>query len=211
MFTANHYYSLGVALVNLQQPYAALPAFTDAIKRNPLLAEYHQYRANIFAMTLDLSKRFNPALGDTDTPRTDYDRAMDDLAFVEKHNPNHALLNQEAGQLHYALAMRQLGQAQEIPEQALLYNRLATENFAQAKHYFLKALKLDPVNVNTYLLLINMALLRHDISEAQNWVNTYVQGPNGVTEEEFLERHRQNPQMQTVQAHINRLKETLGY
>lgn len=211
MFTANHYYSLGVALVNLQQPYAALPAFTDAIKHYPLLAEYHQYRANIFAMTLDLSKRFSPALGDEDLPRTDYERAMADLAFVQKHNPNHALLNQEAGQLHYTLALRQLNQAQETPEQALLYNRLATENFAQAKQYFLKALKLDPVNVNTYLLLINMALLRHDVIEAQNWVDTYVQGPSGVTEEEFLARHRQNPQMQMVQAHINRLKETLGY
>lgn len=211
MFTANHYYSLGVALVNLQQPYAALPAFTDAIKRNPLLTEYHQYRANIFAMTLDLSKHFNPALGDKDTPRTDYDRAMDDLSFVQKHNPNHALLNQEVGQLHYTLALRQLNQAQESPEQALLYNQLATENFAQAKASFLKSLKLDPVNINTYLLLINMALLRHDVDEAQNWVNAYTQGPDGVTEEEFLARHRQNPQMQAVQAHINRLRETLGY
>ena len=107
--------------------------------------------------------------------------------------------------------MRQLNQAQESPEQALLYNQLATENFAQAKASFLKSLKLDPVNINTYLLLINMALLRHDVDEAQNWVNAYTQGPDGVTEEEFLARHRQNPQMQTVQAHINRLREALGY
>lgn len=210
MFTANHYYSLGVALVNLKQPYAALPAFTDAIKRNPLLAEYRQYRANIFATTLDLSKRFNPALGDEDAPRTDYERATADLYFVQKHNPNHALLNQEAGQLHYALAMRQLEQTQQTPEQALLYNQLATENFSLAKQYFLKALKLDPVNVNTYLLLINISLLRHDINEAQKWVDTYYQGPSGVTEEEFLVRHRQNPQMHAVQAHIDRLKAALN-
>lgn len=211
MFTANHYYSLGIALVGLQQPYAALPAFTDAIKRNPLLAEYRQYRANIFATTLDLSKRFNPSLGDTDNARTDYERAMADLIFVQKHNPNHALLNQETGQLHYTLAMRQLVQAQEIPEQAFLYNQLSAENFAQAKQYFLKALKLDPVNINTYVLLINMALLRHDVEEAQNWVNAYIQGPDGVTEEEFLARHRQNPQMQEVQAHIDRLKAAWGH
>ncbi len=210
LFTANHYYSLGVALVNLQQPHAALPAFTDAIKRNPFLAEYRQYRANIFALTMDLSKRFNPALGDTDTPRTDYDRALADLDFVHKHNPNHALLHQESGQLHYSLAVRYLGQAQAEPAQAFLYNQFATEQFAQAKKFFMDALKLDPVNVNTYVLLANMALLRHDVTEAQNWVNAYRQGPAGVTEEEFLARHRQNPQIQALQAHIDRLKEALN-
>ena len=210
LFTANHYYSLGVALINLQQPYAALPAFTDAIKRNPFLAEYRQYRANVFATTLDLSKRFNAALGDTDVPRTDYERALADLAFVQKHNPNHALLHQEKGQLYYAFAMRQLAQAQADPQQAFYYNQLATDNFAHAKQAFLQALKLDPVNVNTYLLLINMALLRHDVSEAQNWVNAYRQGPADVTEEEFLNRNRQNPQMQAVEEHIARLKAALN-
>ncbi len=210
LFTANHYYSLGVALINLQQPYAALPAFTDAIKRNPFLAEYRQYRANVFATTLDLSKRFNAALGDTDVPRTDYERALADLAFVQKHNPNHALLHQEKGQLYYAFAMRQLAQAQADPQQAFYYNQLATDNFAHAKQAFLQALKLDPVNVNTYLLLINMALLRHDVSEAQNWVHAYRQGPADVTEEEFLNRNRQNPQMQSVEEHIARLKAALN-
>ncbi len=209
LFTANHYYSLGVALVNLQQHRAALPAFTDAIKRNSFLAEYRQYRANIFAITLDLSKRFNTALGDTDTPRTDYERALADLDFVHKHNPNHALLHQEEGQLHYSLAMRYLGQAQAEPAQAFMYNQLATEQFAQAKDSFLQALKLDPVNVNTYILLANMALLRHDVTEAQNWVFAYSQGPDGVTEEEFLARHRQNPHIQALQDHIDRLNEAL--
>lgn len=210
LFAANHYYSVGVALVNLQQPHAALPAFTDAIKRNPFLAEYRQYRANVFAMTLDLSKRFNESLGDTDIARTDFERALADLAFVHQHNPNHALLHQETGQLHYTLAMRQLSQAQEDPQQAFLYNQLATENFDLAKKSFLQALTLDPVNVNTYLLLINMALLRHDTQEAQNWVNTYFKGPEGVTEPEFLDRNRQNPQMRAVQAHIERLKAALN-
>ncbi len=206
LLTANHYYSLGVALINLQQPYAALPAFTDAIKRNPFSAEYRQYRGNIFAMTLDQSKRFSPALGDTDSPRTDFERALADFDFVKKHNPNHALLHQDLGQLYYALAMRQLGLAQQAPTQAFLYNQLATENFTQAKEALLYSLKLDPVNANTYLMLINMALFRHDVQEAQNWVNAYCQGPGGVTEEEFLARHRENPQMQALQAHIDRLQ-----
>ena len=209
IFLANHYYSLGVALVQMGQAPASLGAFTDAIKLNPYLSEYHQYRGNVFAMTLDPQKRFVPALGDTDEPRTDYERAQADLDFVFAHNPNHALLHQNAGQLHYTLAMRNVGQAQINPAQSFLYQQLARENFEQAKEYFTQSLRLDPVNVSTYLLLINMALIARNMDEAQSWANMYYKGPDGVTEEEFLRRHRENPQMQAAQAHINRLKEAL--
>ncbi len=206
LFLANHYYSLGVALVQMGQAPAALGAFSDAIKLNPYLSEYRQYRANVFAMTLDSQKRFVPALGDTNEPRTDYERAKADLDFVFTHSPNHALLHQDAGQLHYTLAMRHLGQAQQNPAQAFLYQQLARENFEQAKQYFTESLRLDPVNVNTYLLLINMALINRNVDEAQQWADTYYKGPDGVTEETFLRRHRENSQMQAAQAHIDRLR-----
>ncbi len=206
IFLANHYYSLGVALVQMGQAPAALGAFSDAIQLNPYLSEYHQYRANVFALTLDPQKRFVPALGDTDEPRTDYERAQADFDFVFTHNPSHALLHQNAGQLHYTLAMRNLGQAQQNPAQAFLYQQLARENFEQAKRYFTESLRLDPVNVNTYLLLINMALIARNVDEAQAWADMYYKGPDGVTEEEFLARHRANPQLQAAQAHIDRLK-----
>ncbi len=209
VFLANHYYSLGVALVQMGQAPASLGAFTDAIKLNPYLSEYRQYRANVFAMTLDSQKRFVPALGDTDEPRTDYERAKADLDFVFTHNPNHALLHQNAGQLHYTLAMRHLGQAQMSPDQAFLYQQLARENFEQAKQYFTESLRLDPVNPSTYLLLINMALINRNVDEAQKWADMYYKGPDGVTEADFLRRHRQNPQMQAAQAHIDRLKTAL--
>ena len=211
IFIANHYYSLGVALVTrMQQPYAALPAFTDAIKRNPFLAEYRQYRANTFAVTLDLSKRFLPDLGDTSSARTDYDRALQDFQFVQKHNPNHAMLHQDLGQLYYALAMRQLGQVQSDPGQAFLYNQLAAENFNRASQFLTYSLKLDPVNINTYLILINIALFQQDINKAQHWVDVYQRGPEGVTEEEFLQRHRNQSKIQAVQAHLERLREAFN-
>lgn len=209
LWTANHYYSLGVALVQMQQPETALGAFNDAVRRNPFFAEYRHYRANIFATTLNLSKKFSPQRGDTDTARTDYDRALDDFRFVLKHNPNHALLHQDIGQLYYSLGMRQLQAARQDRQNALLYSQLATENFTLAQKAFRKALALDPVNPNTYLLLINMALMRHDINEAQHWLDTYYKGPEGVTEEEFLTRHRSYPQMQALHAHIARLRATL--
>ena len=206
LLAANHYYSLGVALIGLQQPRAALPAFTDAIVRNPYLSEYRQYRANIFALTMDLSKRFVPALGDTDTPRTDYERALEDFTFVQKHNPNHSQLHQDMAQFYYALALRNFGQAQTQPTQAFLYRQAGNENLAFAQKALLDALKLDPVNPNTYILLVNIALLRQDIQEAQNWINAYRQGPAGVQEEEFLLQHRTNAQINALQTHIDRLQ-----
>lgn len=209
LFAANHYYSLGVALVQLNQPEASLGAFHDAITRHPFLAEYRHYRANIFATTLNLTKQFSPARGDTAEPRTDYDRAIEDFRFVLAHNPNHALLHQDIGQLYYSLALRQLQAAQQVPAQAYLYQELAGENFALAHKAFTKALALDPVNPNTYALLVNMALMRHDTDEAQHWLDTYFKGPDGVTEEEFLEKHRANPQLRALQTHVNRLRQAL--
>ncbi len=209
LFAANHYYSLGVALVQMGQPEAALGAFNDAITRNPFLAEYRHYRANVFATTLNLSKQFSPQRGDTEEARTDYDRAIEDFRFVLAHNPNHALLHQDIGQLYYALAMRQLQAAQQVPAQAYFYQELAGENFALAKKAFSKALALDPVNPNTYILLTNMAFMRRDVNEAQHWVDVYFKGPDGVTEPEFLEQHKKNPQLRNMQMHVDKLRENL--
>ena len=206
VFLANHYYSLGVALVQLGQAHASLGAFSDAIRLHPFLSEYRQFRANVFAMTLDPQKRFMPALGDTDKPRTDFERAQDDLNFVFAHNPVHAMLHLNAGQLHYNMGMRQRNLMQQDPVQAVLYRALADENLRQAKAYLEDSLKLDPVNVNTYLLLANIALTKGNVDEAQAWVTRYYQGPAGVTEPEFLARHRENPHMRALQAHIDRLK-----
>ena len=208
IFLANHYYSLGVALVQMGQPRSSLGAFSDAIKLNPFLSEYRQYRANVFAMTLDPAKRFVPSLGDDDKPRTDFERAQDDFNFVLAHNPNHALLHHNLGQMYYALGMRQLGQAQTAPAQAILYQQLSKENLRQAKKYLEESLQLDPVNANTYVLLVQIALAEHDLEGAQTWVDRYYKGPDGVYEEEFLRKNRENPQMQILQAHIDRLRAT---
>ena len=206
VFSANHYYSLGVALVQLGQPQAALGAFQDAVARNPFSAEYRQYRANVFAMTLDLRKRFDSTRGDNTSARTDFERALADFRFVLDHNPNHALLHQNIGQLYYELGIRQLQAARQDPAQAYFYNELAHENFNLAKKAFVKALALDPTYETTYALLANMALMRRDPDEAQYWLSAYEKGPAGVTEPEFLARHKDNPQLRALQLHANQLR-----
>lgn len=209
VFAANHYYSLGVALVQMNHPQVALGAFNDAITRHPLLAEYRHYRANVFATVLNLSKQFDPTRGDSTVARTDFDRALEDFRFVLAHNPNHAMLHQNIGQLYYTLGMHQVQAAKQVPSQSYFYNQLAQENFDLAKKAFVKALALDPVYETTYALLANMAILRHDLDEAQYWLNSYEKGPAGVTEPDFLAKHRNNPQIQALQAQVNILKTSL--
>lgn len=96
-FQANHYYSLGVRLVQMGNAEGALSYFTRAVKLNPLLTEYRQYRANTFATIFDLTTQYSPARGDMDKPSNDYERALKDFAWVLKYAPNHTALHQIQG------------------------------------------------------------------------------------------------------------------
>ena len=211
-FQANHYYSLGVSLVSKGNAEGALGYFTKAIHLNPLQTEYLQYRANTLASVLNLNTSFSPARGDTKAPANDYERALRDYALVLKRAPNHVMLHQNIGQLYYALAVRQTNSAAKAANVAQ-YNELSQssrQNMEQAKRAFERSLKLDPVNESTYLFLASIALMERNPERAQYWVDTYRRGPQGVTEEAFLQQNRQNPRFDTVQKQIDRLRSTVG-
>ena len=211
-FQANHYYSLGVSLVTKGNPEGALGYFTQAVHFNPLQTEYRQYRANTLASVLDLTTRFAPNRGDTDEPSNDYERAMKDYAFVLQHAPDHVQIHQNIGQLYYKLAVRQAQSAAHAAN-AAQYNELsqsARENMEQAKRAFERSLQLDPVNEHTYLFLASIALMERNPDRAQYWVNAYRRGPEGVTEEEFLQKNRQNPRFDAVQKQIDSFRSSVG-
>ena len=211
-FQANHYYSLGVSLVTKGNAEGALGYFTQAIHLNPLQTEYRQYRANTLASVLDLTTRFAPNRGDTDEPSNDYERALKDYAFVLKHAPDHVQIHQNIGQLYYTLAVRQAQSAARAAN-AAQYNEMsqsARENMEQAKHAFERSLQLDPVNESTYLFLASIALMERNPDRAQYWVNAYRRGPKGVTEEEFLQKNRQNPRFDAVQKQIDSFRSSVG-
>ena len=212
LFQANHYYSLGVRLVQMGNAEGALPYFTRAIKLNPLLTEYRQYRANTFATIFDLTTQFSPARGDIDKPSNDYERALKDFAWVLKYAPNHTALHQNIGQLYYAMALRASQEAAQAKsaDEFQLYSQIARDNMEQAKRAFKRSLALDPVNAETYLFLTSISLMERNPAQAQAWIEAYKRGPKGVTEEEFLEKNRHNPQINALEMQVQKIISSVG-
>ncbi len=202
---ANHYYSVGIALNDLRNVEGAVGYFTRAVTFNPFQTEYRHFRANVFATLFNLTKIFSPLRGDTTGPSDDYTRALKDFAIVLERTPNHPMLHHNRGQLYYAMALRRSDDsthAHSDSEYAWLRQE-ALDNMAQAKKAFERALLVDPVNPQTYAYLVQIALLENDLPRAQYWLDRFQQGPDGVTEPEFLQRNHQNPQMAALQKQVN--------
>lgn len=207
-FQANHFYSLGIALYNQRNLEGSVGFFTQAVQLNPLQAEYRQFRGNVLVDIFDLTKKFSPVRGDKDAPSDDYTRALADFSFVEKRSPNHALLHNNLGRLYYRMALTRsqaAGQAHSTAEHDFL-SRDAMENMKQAKKSFVRALQTDPVNPETYMYLVQIALLEKDLAQAQKWLNLFRQGPAVVTEPEFLQQNQNHPLAQQFQMQINYLR-----
>lgn len=204
LFRANHYYSVGISLAQLGNNDGAIAYFTKAVRANPLQVEYRQFRGNVLAIALQMGKIFSPNRGDSKAPANDFERALRDFEAVEKASPNHPLLHHNRGQLYYTMALRRSDDAtrarndeeyEEIKQDAL-------NLMAQAKNSFQRALLADPVNETTYAFLIQIGLLENDLTSAQQWLDRYYQGPDGVSEEEFLAPLRENPRMRVLAQQI---------
>jgi tetratricopeptide (TPR) repeat protein len=212
MFCSNHYYSVGIALIRLNSVEGALDFFTKAIRANALNFEYYQYRGNIFASRLNLGQSISPFYGDKDKPSNDYERAIRDFSVVLKQTPYHALIHQDIARLYYTTGVHYVQKAQEIKDPALFrrYQQSAAENFEQARRALNLSLQIDPVNVDSYVLLASMALMAHDTQTAQYWIDAYRRGPAKVTEEKFLARHKNNPQIEFLQHQLDDLQKRLN-
>lgn len=206
-FRANHYYSLGVSLINAQNADGALAYFSKAVRLNPFQTEYRQFRANTLAGTLDLTRTFSTARGDEKGASTDYERALRDLNTVAARTPNHPLLHHNFGQLYFAMAMRRSQDASlaKSPAEYELFRDDAVHNMELAKKAFQRALAADPVNPDTYFYLTQIALLERDGQTALEWIDRYRRGPAGVTEEEFLKKNRENPVFWPLEQQANAL------
>ena len=204
-FQANHYYSLGISFNNLGNVEGALGYFTRAVQFNPLQAEYRQFRANLFMAILDLTKQFSPVRGDKQTPSDDFSRALADYAVVERRSPNHPLLHHDKGQLYYKMALTRSDQASKSRSKTEydFFKQDALDNMDHAKKSFTRALQSDPTNPETYMYLVQIGLLENNVDEAQDWLNKFRQGPEGVTEEEFLKKHQNDPMANQLQMQVN--------
>lgn len=194
-FQANHYYSVAVSLLNQKNSEGAVGYFTKAIKFNPLMAEYRQFRGNVLASTRKENMFFSPDRGDTHSPSTDFERAQRDYQWVLKHAPNHALIHQNRGQLFYQDAVKntQYHMRSKNQYERDLYYQKAKQSMEKAKKAFELSLKIDPVNPATYVYLTSIALMERNTQQAHMWVEKYRSAPSEITEEEFKKRHTNNP------------------
>ena len=203
-FLSDHYYGIAAAFSARGLFDGALDFYQKAIESNPFVPGYHQYRAYILRQTMDLSKTFSSLKGDKKGPSTDYDRALKDLKYVEKHVPNHALLHQALGEFYYTYAVyfSQMSQTAELEFERMEYGQKAVENMELAKKSFRHSLLLDPVNEATYVYLTSIALMEKNPAQAQAWIDAYRRGPEGVTEPEFLQIHKKSGQLDKLQMRL---------
>lgn len=201
---ADHYYGVAAGFSKRAMFEGALDFYQKAISRNPFVPGYRQYRAYILRQTMNLEKTFSPYKGDTDAPSTDYERALRDLNFVRKHVPNHALLHQAFGEFYYTYAVHftKLAQAETLDFQRQDYEKKAIENMELAKQSFERSLLTDPVHEATYVYLTSIALMEKNPARAQYWIDAYARGPEGVVEEEFLQRHRHSLRLAQMQMRL---------
>lgn len=198
-FLSDHYYGIAAEFSRRNLADGALDFYHKAIEYNPFVSAYHQYRSYVLRNTLQLQRSYSPVKGDpvpvAGQPLwNDYERALRDLAFVEKHSPNNSLLHQAYGELYYMTAVlyTRLSQETSLPYQRQEYEQKAIENMELAKQRFQRSLLIDPVNESTYIYLTSIAMMERNPAQAQAWIDTYRRGPAAVTEEEFLKTHRQS-------------------
>ncbi|MCI7043739.1 MAG: O-antigen ligase family protein [Spirochaetes bacterium] len=208
-FLADHYYGVGALFATQAQTNPAyfspaLDYFNRAITHNPFNMAYRQYRATLLAGKLDLSETFNRLKGDKTAPATDYERVLRDLQTVEKHSPNHALLQQAYGEFYFAAALKFSDRARLAANAAEYehYKARALADMDKAQQYFEKSLLLDPVNYATYAFLSEIAVLQRRPDEARARVAAYRRGPENMTEENWLIKMAEDPRAEQLERRI---------
>lgn len=208
-FLSDHFYGIAAEFSRRQLFDGALEYYGKAIKYNPLVASYHQYRSYILRQTQDLQRSYSPFKGDEKPSAgqelfTDYDRALRDLNIVLQRAPNHALLHQAFGEFYYTYAVlfTQLSQTAPLAYQRAAYEKKAVENMELAKKSFRRSLLIDPVNAATYVHMTSISMMERDPAGAQAWIDAYRRGPEGVTEPDFLQTHQHEPRLAQMEQRL---------
>ncbi len=206
---SNHYFGVATEFASRGMNDGALDYYNKAIRTDPFVGAYHQYRAYILRVTKDLNRNYSPVKGDEKPVAgkqllNDYERGLRDLNFMRKRAPNNALLYEAYGEFFYEYGVQYARWAAEeiLPYQKQAYEALATDSIERAKIMFHRSLLLDPVNPTTYVFLTSIAMMERNPEQAQFWIDAYHQGPKEVTEPEFLQVHRHHPQLDQMEQQL---------
>jgi len=204
-FQSDHYYSLAVTFIQVGDVDTAIELFTKAIRSNPIKLEYYQLRANMLASSFKMAKIFSKERGDTTEASDDYTRALRGYKFIEKYVPNHTLLHHDKGQLFFSMALQRDTDVRQATND-LEYDQMkreALENMALAKESFQRALLIDGTYDETYIFLVQIALLENNLDDAQHWLDVYQQPWPSDTDDSVRQRRLDNPNMRRLQEEIS--------
>ena len=158
-FKADVYHNLAIFLSKRRDWDMALTYYEKVSKHNPYFLMSHYFRGNVYKDRFDMVPQYRPEWGDADqTPRTDFERAMDVYEHLRRMAPNYVQMHYQVGELYMKLAKYQL----EHGEPAL-----AEKNLDRALKRFNLYYNLDPVFPYTYFMRGNIYTGRGEFEKAE--------------------------------------------
>lgn len=180
--------------------------YTQMLAINSFDAETLMHRGMVFAERLDLTPSNSKFYGDAkDKLFDDYQRALRDYNASLQLSPNSVLIYYNLGALQRNTAVK-LARSPEYQTLPSVKAQVA-DLYAAAEKNLKLALLTDPVYDNIYYQLANISFDKGDFKTAYYWLLKYIKGPEGVVNQEYLNRHSQN---EKALKYLNFAKERLS-
>ncbi|HOX22320.1 MAG TPA: O-antigen ligase family protein [Elusimicrobiales bacterium] len=158
-FKADIYHNLAIYLSKRRDWDLALTYYEKVNKHNPYFLMSHYFRGNVYKDRFDMVPQYRPEWGDKDqTPRTDFDRAMEVYEHLRRMAPNYVQMHYQVGELYMRLAKYQLEQGE---------SQKAKESLDKALKRFELYHNLDPVFPYTYYMRGNIYTGRGELDRAE--------------------------------------------
>lgn len=168
-FRADIHHNIAIFHSKQRQWNRAIENYRIVNRLNPYFIMPYYFRGNVFNDRFDMKKRYHPKLGDPkDTPREDFERAMEAYARVRTIAPSYVQMHHQVGVLYLKMAehLRRQGAREEAER---FYDR-ALQRF-QLYH------ELDPVFPLNYYRMAQIYLARGQHDKAIERYREYIEAP----------------------------------
>ncbi|NLO90625.1 MAG: tetratricopeptide repeat protein [Elusimicrobia bacterium] len=158
-FKADVYHNLAIYMSKRRDWDQALSYYEKVSKLNPAFLMSFYFRGNVYKDRFDMTLQYRPEWGDSNnTPRTDFDRALDVYEHLRKMAPNYVQMHYQMGELYMKMAQYHLGRGENQQAQAMLDKALRRFELYH---------NLDPVFPYTYYMRANIYNGRGEPAKAE--------------------------------------------